>query len=82
VGDPVHASREHIGASIMLRHDQVHVEVTIGTKVFLRAPSDVSQIKVKRTKIYLANHTTIVTNPLGHLPYARTLTLKPSMLSN
>jgi len=77
VGDPVHASHEHIGASIMLRHDQVHVEVTIGTIVFLRAPSDFSRIKVKRNKIYLANHTTIITNPLGHLPYARKLTLKP-----
>ena len=73
--DPVHASHKYIRALIMSRHDQVHVEVMIGTKVFPRAPSNFSRIKVKRTKIYLANHTTIITNLLGHLPYARTLTL-------
>jgi len=61
----------------MLRHDQVHLEVTIGTKMLLEASIDFIQIKVRRTKIYLANRTTIINNPLGHLPYARTVTLKP-----
>ena len=77
MGDLVHASHEHTGASIMLRHDQVHSEVMIGTKVFLKAPSDFERIKVERTNIYLTNHTTIIANPLGHLPFARTLTLEP-----
>jgi len=61
----------------MLRHDQVHVKVMAGTKVVLGASSDFARIKVKRTKIYLTNHTTIITNPLGHLPYTRRLTLEP-----
>ena len=77
MGDPVHASHEHTGASIMLRHDQVHAEVTIGTKVFLEAPSDFARIKVERTNIYLTNHTTIITNSLGDLPFTRTFTLEP-----
>jgi len=76
VGDPVHASHEHTGALILSRHDQVHVEATTGTKVVVGASSYFFHIKVKRTKIYLANHTTIINNPLGHLPYTRTLTLK------
>ena len=77
MGDPVHASHEHTGALMLLRHDQVHIEAIIGTKVFLEASTNFFQIKVKRTKIYLVNHITIIHNPLGHLPYTITLTLKP-----
>ena len=61
----------------MSRHDQVHVEAMEGTKIVIRASSDFSHIKVRRTKIYLTNHTTIINNPFGHLPYARKLTLEP-----
>ena len=77
MGDPINASHEHTGASIMSRHDQVHIEAMTGTKVVIIASLNFSHTKVKRTKIYLANHTTIIHNPLGHLPYARTLTLEP-----
>ena len=77
MGDPVHASHEHTGALILSRHDQVHIKAMKGTKVVIGASLDFSHIKIRRTKIYLANHTTIINNPLGHLPYARTLTLKP-----
>ena len=39
-------------------------------------PQTLPGLKVKRTKIYLTNHTTIIANPLGHLPYIRILTLE------
>ena len=77
MGDPVHASHEHTGTLILSRHDQVHVEATKDTKVVIGVSSIFFYFKVERTKIYLANHTTNINNPLGHLPYARTLTLKP-----
>ena len=82
MGDPVHVSHEHTGALILLRHDQVHIKATTGTKVVIRASLDFSQIKVKRTKIYLANHTTIITNPLGHYLTQEHSLSNPSMLSN